>query len=55
MLSRFLKYDKMKKLLPEGAVRQKMMTEGISAADIDAFFDGTLVRGAVVAPTTEDK
>ncbi len=43
---RFIKYEKMKKMLPEGPVRQKMTADGISAADIDAFFDGTLVRSA---------
>jgi hypothetical protein len=36
------KYVKMKKMLPEGAVRQKMMQEGISGPEIDAFFNGTL-------------
>ncbi len=45
-LNRFAKYDKMKKLLPEGPVRQTMMKDGIAAYDIDVFFDGTLVRGA---------
>jgi hypothetical protein len=41
-------YAKMKKMLPEGAVRQKMMQEGISDAEIEAFFNGTL--GAAAAP-----
>ena len=33
------KYNKMIKMLPEGAVRQKMMTDGISPDNIDAFFN----------------
>lgn len=37
---RFEKYTKMQKMLPEGAVRQKMMTDGFSAADIESFFSG---------------
>jgi hypothetical protein len=45
---KFEKYAKMKKMLPEGAVRQKMMQEGISDAEIEAFFNGTL--GAAAAP-----
>jgi hypothetical protein len=39
---KFEKYEKMKKMLPEGAVRQKMSLEGISEAEIDDFFNGTL-------------
>ncbi|KAJ1442627.1 hypothetical protein B484DRAFT_389988 [Ochromonadaceae sp. CCMP2298] len=34
---RFAKYDKMAKMLPEGAVRQKMVGDGVDAADIDRF------------------
>ena len=33
-------YDMMRKMLPEGAVRQKMEVDGISQADIDAYFGG---------------
>eukprot|EP01038_Epipyxis_sp_PR26KG_P007973 gene7973-10813_t len=40
---KFAKYEKMKKMLPEGAVRQKMMVEGISQEDIDKFFKGEIV------------
>lgn len=47
---RFAKYDKMRKMLPEGAVRQKMMVEGIPEADIDAFFNGTLNTAAAAPP-----
>jgi hypothetical protein len=35
------KYHKMKTMLPEGAVRQKMMNDGFSDAEIQAFFEGT--------------
>jgi hypothetical protein len=47
---KFEKYEKMKKMLPEGAVRQKMNLEGISAEEIDAFFNGTLGQSAAPAP-----
>jgi hypothetical protein len=46
---KYEKYVKMKKMLPEGAVRQKMMQEGIPDAEIEAFFNGTL--GDTAAPT----
>lgn len=36
----FKKYVKMKGMLPEGAVRQKMTNDGFAAADIDAFLSG---------------
>ena len=32
------KYRKMITMLPEGAVRQKMRNDGLSASDIDKFF-----------------
>jgi hypothetical protein len=32
------RYEKMRKILPEAAVRQKMDQDGISADDIDTFF-----------------
>ena len=31
-------YRRMKRMLPEGAVRQKMSNDGCSDAEIDAFF-----------------
>lgn len=34
----FEKYSKMRKMLPEGAVRQKMSNDGIPSEEIDAFF-----------------
>eukprot|EP01040_Poterioochromonas_malhamensis_P000881 gene881-934_t len=39
--SRFAKYEKMKSILPEGAVRQKMNLEGFTPDEIEAFFGGT--------------
>lgn len=39
-LNKFEKFEKMKKLLPEGAVRQKMTMEGIPAAEIEDFLAG---------------
>jgi hypothetical protein len=47
---KFEKYDNMKKMLPEGAVRQKMNLEGVSAEEIDAFFHGTLGQSAAPVP-----
>lgn len=41
-------YAKMLEMLPQGAVRQKMVAEGCDAAQIDAFFSG----GAQVGLTT---
>jgi len=35
---KFAKYEKMLKMLPEGAVRQKMTADGFAEADIDKFF-----------------
>lgn len=36
---KFSKYAKMKKMgIPDGAVRQKMLQEGVSGSDIDQFF-----------------
>ncbi len=59
---KFEKYVKMKKMLPEGAVRQKMSMEGIPDSEIDAFFAGTLgttptgptPAPASTAPAAED-
>ncbi len=36
---KYIKYDKMLKMLPEGAVRQKMITDGLKPAEIDSFFN----------------
>ncbi len=33
-------YDKMRKMLPEGPVRQKMSVDGFSEEEIDAYFAG---------------
>lgn len=38
---RYNTYEKMRKMLPEGALRQKMKVDGISDADIDRFFNGS--------------
>jgi hypothetical protein len=45
---KYEKYLKMKKMLPEGAVRQKMMQDGCSEAEIEGLLNGTL--GAAPAP-----
>jgi hypothetical protein len=39
-LEKLEKFAKMKKILPEGAVRQKMTMEGFTAEEIDAFMAG---------------
>jgi hypothetical protein len=38
--TKYTKYDKMKQMLPEGAVRQKMMIENFNQEEIDAYFSG---------------
>jgi hypothetical protein len=41
---RYATYIKMKKLLPEGPVRQKMLSDGLlSEAEIDGFFSGVYI------------
>jgi hypothetical protein len=35
---RYAKYDKMRQMLPEGAVRQKMMLEGFTETEMDKYF-----------------
>ena len=48
---RYEKYVKMKKMLPEGAVRQKMMADGFSDAEIDSFMaNGPPMVGGAAAP-----
>lgn len=46
----FEKYDKMRKMLPEGAVRQKMASDGISEEDIEAYFNSSLDEDAPKTP-----
>mmetsp|Transcript_15034 Transcript_15034/g.22222 ORF Transcript_15034/g.22222 Transcript_15034/m.22222 type:complete len:151 (-) Transcript_15034:600-1052(-) len=36
----YTKYRKMKKMLPEGAVRQKMMVDGFTSEEIENFMSG---------------
>lgn len=38
---RYNTYEKMRKMLPEGALRQKMKVDGLSDADIDRFFNAS--------------
>eukprot|EP01038_Epipyxis_sp_PR26KG_P007971 gene7971-10811_t len=45
MDEKYIKYEKMRKILPEGAVRQKMTVDGISEIEINQFFMGTLGSG----------
>lgn len=51
---RYEKYAKMKKMLPEGAVRQKMSVDGFSDAEIDAFMSGAAPPPAAPAPAGKD-
>ena len=37
------RYDKMRKMLPEGAVRQKMMTDGFSTYTLTNTYTYTLI------------
>lgn len=50
---RYEKFNKMRRMLPEGAVRQKMAVEGFTAPEIDAFFNGATVSSAVSAASVE--
>ena len=48
---KFATYDKMKKMnLPEGAIRQKMSSDGLSSADVDAFFSGVASSSSSSSP-----
>jgi ubiquinone/menaquinone biosynthesis C-methylase UbiE len=43
---RYEKFSKMQKMhLPDGAIRQKMTSEGFSDAEIEGFFAGNLIAG----------
>ena len=42
---RYNKYDTMRKMLPEGAVRQKMMVDGFEPSEIDSYFGGLDING----------
>ena len=50
---RFLKYEKMKKMIPEGAIRQKMSLEGFTQQEIDNFFSVKTDEKQIVVTTTE--
>ena len=45
-------YDMMRKMLPEGAVRQKMDFDGISQAEIDAYFGVSAQREEMNSTTS---
>jgi predicted transcriptional regulator len=47
---RATKFIKMKTMLPEGAVRQKMAMEGFTPSEIDVFFGAAPGTGAAAAP-----
>jgi hypothetical protein len=48
LLQKLEKYTKMKKMnLPEGAIRQKMLSEGVSAQEIALFFGNAAAQGTV--------
>jgi hypothetical protein len=47
---RYTKFIKMKTMLPEGAVRQKMAMEGFTPSEIDVFFGAAPGTGAAAAP-----
>eukprot|EP00595_Chromulina_sp_UTEXLB2642_P002687 CAMPEP_0196762732 /NCGR_PEP_ID=MMETSP1095-20130614/2671_1 /TAXON_ID=96789 ORGANISM="Chromulina nebulosa, Strain UTEXLB2642" /NCGR_SAMPLE_ID=MMETSP1095 /ASSEMBLY_ACC=CAM_ASM_000446 /LENGTH=1196 /DNA_ID=CAMNT_0042114415 /DNA_START=419 /DNA_END=4009 /DNA_ORIENTATION=- len=48
--NKYLKYDKMLKMLPEGAVRQKMLTDGITQSEIDKYFNKSSSAAGDIAP-----
>lgn len=47
---RFVPYIKMKNILPEGALRQKMQVDGFSSHEIDNFVGGNI--DAAISPTS---
>lgn len=47
---KFAKYVKMKKMLPEGAVRQRMAQDGMSQEDIELLFSGDGTSAPAPAP-----
>jgi hypothetical protein len=47
---RFARFEKMRKVLPEAAVRQKMSLEGFSEAEVEGFFSGA-VAATAAAPS----
>lgn len=47
---RFVPYIKMKNILPEGALRQKMQVDGFSSSEIDNFVGGNI--DAAISPTS---
>jgi hypothetical protein len=50
------KYDKMKKRgIPEGAIRQKMAMDGVTADQIEVFFNPSYVPGSLAAKKKEKK
>ena len=51
-VSKFEKYKKMKTILPDNVVRHKMLAEGCTATEIDAFFAQS--QGAPKRPNTGD-
>jgi hypothetical protein len=50
---KYEKYVKMKKMLPEGAVRQKMMQDGLPDGEIEAFFKMDFSGAASSAPAAD--
>ena len=50
---KFEKYTKMQKMMPEGAVRQKMFLEGITPDEIETFFNQLISTKIPVAVPTE--
>jgi hypothetical protein len=52
---RFAKYVKMQKMLPEGAVRQKMMVDGFTEAEIEGFFSVGSASAAASTPAAGPK
>ena len=54
---RFAKYEKMKKMIPEGAIRQKMSLEGFTQEEIDNFFpkNETNENKVISIPVVDEK
>ena len=53
--NKFAKYDKMKKMLPEGPVRQKMKMDGVPESEINQYFsnDGEITPVKIISESSK--
>jgi hypothetical protein len=51
---KFSKYEKMRRMLPEGAVRQRMNSDGFSVEEIDLFLNSPMSNAPIPSPPPRD-